>query len=64
MAIRWRAVRSGASSRTAATLRTYAVLRRGGPEKPGLTLFSHDPAIETKLARFARPRRIGSVLKI
>jgi len=55
MTIRWRAVRSAASSRTVATLRTYDLLRRAGPEKPGLTPFTHDAANETKLERFARP---------
>ena len=39
----------------AATLRTYDMLRRAGQEKPTLALFTHDPANDAKLARFARP---------
>jgi N-acyl homoserine lactone hydrolase len=38
----------------ALTFQTYDVLRRAAQEKPTLTLFTHDPANEAKLARFTR----------
>jgi glyoxylase-like metal-dependent hydrolase (beta-lactamase superfamily II) len=38
----------------AATLRTYDMLGRAARQKPTLTLFTHDPANESKLADFGR----------
>lgn len=45
----------GIVEQRAAALRTYDMFRRAGREKPTLTLFTHDPANEAKLARFLRP---------
>lgn len=43
----------GIVEQRAATSRTYDMLRRSAREKPTLTLFTHEPANEEKLARFA-----------
>ena len=44
----------GIVEQRAATLATYDMLRRAGLEKPGPTLFTHDPANAAKLARFTQ----------
>ena len=41
----------GIVEQRAATLRTYAMLRQAGREKPTRVLFTHDPANTEKLAQ-------------